>query len=98
LPAHRESGNFKERIDALLDHHEVRLAEALSIVAREPGRTCYEIASQMKWRIRGGGWDSFPLSQLYFAVGETRSHLRHLEVRGEVKTETDGGAERFTTV
>jgi glyoxylase-like metal-dependent hydrolase (beta-lactamase superfamily II) len=96
LPAHREGGNFKDRIDALLDHHEARLIEALNIVAREPGQTCYEIASQMKWRVRGGGWDSFPLSQLYFAVGETKSHLRHLEVRGEIKIETADGADRFT--
>jgi glyoxylase-like metal-dependent hydrolase (beta-lactamase superfamily II) len=98
LPGHRESGNFKERIDALLDHHEARLDEALNIVARNPGQTCYEIASRMKWRVSGGTWDSFPLSQLYFAVGETRSHLRHLEVGGKIKIETAAGTERFTAI
>jgi glyoxylase-like metal-dependent hydrolase (beta-lactamase superfamily II) len=96
LPGHRESGNFKERIESLLDHHEARLKEALSIVMREPGQTCYEIASQMKWKVSGGKWDSLPLSQLYFAVGEAKSHLRHLEVRGEIKIETLGGTDRFT--
>jgi glyoxylase-like metal-dependent hydrolase (beta-lactamase superfamily II) len=96
LPGHRESGNFKDRIDALLEHHEARLEEALSIAAQRPGQTCYEIASRMTWKVSGGNWDAFPLSQLYFAVGEAKSHLRHLEVSGKIKIETLDGVERFT--
>jgi glyoxylase-like metal-dependent hydrolase (beta-lactamase superfamily II) len=95
LPGHRESGDFVPRIDALLDHHESRLEEARKIVAAKGGQTCYEIASQMKWRIRHNDWNEFPLSQIYFAVGEAASHLRTLVVRGAVRVEKEDGVNRY---
>ncbi|MDR1043212.1 MAG: MBL fold metallo-hydrolase [Clostridiales Family XIII bacterium] len=95
LPGHRESGCFASRIDALLDHHKSRLEEALNIVAAKDGQTCYEIASQMTWKIRHNNWSEFPLSQIYFAVGEAASHLRHLVVCGDVRVEKREGVNRY---
>jgi hypothetical protein len=95
LPAHRESGDFKDRVEQLLLHHENRLAEALDIVTKKAAQSCYEIASQMTWKISDNSWSAFPLSQKYFAVGEARSHLRHLEARGNVRAETLDGVDHF---
>jgi glyoxylase-like metal-dependent hydrolase (beta-lactamase superfamily II) len=98
LPGHREVGDFKPRVNALIAHHETRLAEALAIVGRKGGQTCYEVASRMKWKIRCNSWDEFPLSQVYVAVGEAASHLRHLVVRGEARIETVDDVEHFYAV
>jgi glyoxylase-like metal-dependent hydrolase (beta-lactamase superfamily II) len=95
LPGHRESGDFGARVDELVRHHEARLAETLGIVEREGGLTCYEIASRMKWKVRSRGWSEFPPSQIYFAVGEAASHLRRLEVSGQVRVESVDGADRY---
>jgi glyoxylase-like metal-dependent hydrolase (beta-lactamase superfamily II) len=95
LPAHRERGDFKTRVEQLLLHHENRLAEVLDIVAGKAAQSCYEIASRMTWRISDNNWSAFPLSQKYFAVGEARSHLRHLEARGNIRAEAPDGVDRF---
>ena len=82
LPGHRETGRFHARIAALLNHHEKRLARCLQIVKRKPDQTVCEIASQMRWKIRGSSWEDFPMPQKWFAVGEAASHLQHLEACG----------------
>lgn len=85
LPAHREeTGKLAPRVDELLDHHEMRLNNTLQVVAEEPGLTGYQIAGRMRWRIRSKSWEDFPLTQKFFAVGETLAHLDYLEVRGLV--------------
>lgn len=89
LPAHRGTGDFHQRVDALLAHHEGRLDEAASILCRTPGSTIYDIAGQMTWSIRAKSWAEFPPAQKIFAVGECRAHLDHLEARGRVQKETD---------
>ncbi len=84
LPAHRGSGDMRQRIDALLLHHEERLEEALQIVREAPGIHAYDLAGRMRWRIRARNWEEFPLTQKWFAVGETIAHLDHLVARGVI--------------
>ena len=91
FPGHREfkGDDYYLRIDRLIQHHEKRLAEALSIIKRNPGSNAVEICSQMTWKIRCNGWDDFPVTQRFFAVGETLSHLDYLLARGEIIREED---------
>ena len=87
LPAHRHSGDFFARIDALLLHHRNRVAETLSIVKAYPGLTAYAITSRMTWDIRAKNWAEFPLNQKWFATGEALSHLEFLIAEGKVRRE-----------
>lgn len=98
LPAHRAPGNFKDRIDQILVHHQHRLDETLQIVRANPGRCAYDIASKMTWSIRCTSWEDFPAGQKFFAVGECMSHLDHLMVLGEVKMEMHDGLKLYYTV
>lgn len=43
--------------------------------------------------MRGKTWEEFPLSQRWFAVGETIAHLEYLMERGLAKRE-EGGEQR----
>jgi len=81
LPGHRETGRYQERIDTLIEHHQERLDEIVEIVKAVPGLTAYDIAGQMKWRIRSRSWDTFPVVQKWFAVGECIAHMDYLTKR-----------------
>lgn len=79
LPGHRASGNYHERVDVLIQHHQQRLTEVAQLIRLNPGITAYELAGQMKWRIRSAhGWRDFPVLQKYYAVGECLSHCDYL--------------------
>jgi glyoxylase-like metal-dependent hydrolase (beta-lactamase superfamily II) len=88
LPGHRESGDFYARIDGIIKHHDARLAEVITVMGEMTRRVAYDIASKMTWKITGD-WKAFPIAQKFFAVGESRSHLRYLELRGMVRRERD---------
>jgi len=81
LPGHRQRGDYHPRIDALAAHHDRRLGEVIQAVTKTPGITGYEIAGQMKWKIRARDWEDFPPVQKYFAVGECLAHLDYLVKR-----------------
>ena len=95
LPGHRKPGNYRERIDQLLAHHERRLAETLRIIRETPGLCGYDIAGRMKWKIRAKNWQEFPPTQKWFAVGECFSHLNYLLKRGEIRRECESGLCRY---
>ena len=97
LPGHRKTGDFHARIDELLKHHEVRLAEAERIIRNEPGLTAYEIAGRMRWKIYAQNWDEFPAPQKIFAVGECQSHLDYYLLRDIITREIDGQVYRYYT-
>lgn len=84
LPGHRESGEYHERILQLLNHHEQRLEEVRQIVQNMPGLCAYEIAQEMKWKIKPSYWDDFPVTQQWFATGECMAHLDHLRYSGNI--------------
>ena len=85
LPAHRKTGDFYARIDAICQHHQLRLAEALRIVQTHPKSNAYDIAGHMQWSMRGRDWDHFPMHQKWFAVGEAIAHLEYLMAQGKIR-------------
>ena len=95
LPGHRKPGDFHARVDELLQHHEIRLANVKHILQHEPGLTAYEIAGRMRWKIRADSWADFPATQKIFAVGECMSHLDFLRLRGAITREQDGEVYRY---
>lgn len=79
LPAHRKVEiSVYERIDQLKKHHAERLEEIVEIIKNSGTQNALQIASQLKWSMRGKDWSEFPIQQKWFAVGETMSHLDYL--------------------
>lgn len=96
LPAHRpETGALDGRIDELRAHHHQRIQNMLHVVNESSGLTAYEIAGRMKWSIRSKNWEDFPLTQKFFAVGETLAHLDYLVIRGKVVCKKDAETFRY---
>ena len=98
LPAHRGQGVLTERVDALFRHHDRRLNETLRILREQPGLNAFELAGKMTWRIRARSWEDFPLTQKWFAVGETVSHLEHLMALGQLTSVMENGVELYFAV
>ena len=96
LPGHRRLlRNCRERIDELKRHHDKRADEILSVLSGG-AQNAYQIASGMTWDLDYASWDSFPVAQKWFATGEAIAHLRWLEERGEVRTETEANNVTFS--
>lgn len=94
LPAHRKHDmDVYVRISQIISHHLLRLCETVDVLAEQPDCHATEIASHLKWSMRGKEWAEFPLSQRWFAVGETIAHLEYLMERGLVGR-SEGGAQR----
>ena len=90
LPAHGPpGGSVHARVDALLDHHDVRLGQAAAALRGGP-RTAYEVATGLAWTSRQRRFAELdPFNQL-LAVLETALHLNLLAHRGEVATREAG--------
>lgn len=100
FPGHRgESETVYLRIDEIIRHHHERLEDIL-VILKEKNRemSAYEIASLMKWNLRGKPWDEFPDNQKWFAIGETLSHLDYLVNTKKIKKYKDGTEEIFKYV
>lgn len=95
LPGHRESGDYHERIQELLVHHEKRVKQALDIIKENPGLCAVEITQRMSWKIKAKNWDEFPIPQKWYATGEGLSHLDYLLARGKIKKELKDGLYRY---
>lgn len=98
LPAHRSTKgvNVYDRIEQLIVHHQNRLKDTENIVSKNPDSTAYEIAAYMKWQMRGKNWEEFPITQRWFAVGETIAHLDYLMQKGKVSCQIDSnGIHRY---
>lgn len=98
LPGHRKPGDYHERIQHLLHHHAQRVDEALFVVQENPGLNAYEIAGRMKWKIRADSWETFPVIQKWFAVGECLSHLDYLQAQGKLARRMQGDCWRYTVL
>ena len=98
LPGHRSTfRNQKERIQELKQHHQARLDEVISILARGK-QNAFHIASQMTWDIGYRSWDLLPPAQKLFAFGEALAHLKYLEEEGAVGRAIEGDGILFFTV
>jgi glyoxylase-like metal-dependent hydrolase (beta-lactamase superfamily II) len=88
LPGHRAAfTNFRERIQELKHHHQVRANEVLSILEKENNKDAFQVASQMTWDMSYESWELFPLMQKWFATGEASAHLKYLEEEGKIRRE-----------
>ncbi|MEG1633902.1 MAG: MBL fold metallo-hydrolase [Oscillospiraceae bacterium] len=97
LPGHRGVPcDMKTRIDQIIEHHGARLKEILDTLDLHPGITAYELSSRMSWNIRAdGGWENYPVPQIWFAVGETGAHLEYLLPRGMITRERRDGVDLY---
>ncbi|MDO4531366.1 MAG: MBL fold metallo-hydrolase [Bacillota bacterium] len=97
FPAHRKNEmDVYVRIAQIIEHHLVRMQETVEALSAHPNSHATEIAAHLKWSMRGKTWAEFPLSQRWFAVGETMAHLDFLVVRGMAeKTEGERNAYRL---
>ncbi|MBQ5952049.1 MAG: MBL fold metallo-hydrolase [Lachnospiraceae bacterium] len=95
LPGHRESGDYRARVDELLESHRMRLAEVESILQEEPGLSAFEVTRQMHWRVRAAAWKDVPDRHKWFAFGEGLAHLDYLCAAGRVRRELTDGTWRY---
>ncbi|MCL2529023.1 MAG: MBL fold metallo-hydrolase [Coriobacteriia bacterium] len=96
LTSHRAIGtSITERIEEIKEHHQERLDFAHDLIRQFPNLTAYELASRFKWKMRGKGWDDFPIQQKWFAVGETLAHLNWLLYDGQIEKWLDGNSYRY---
>jgi glyoxylase-like metal-dependent hydrolase (beta-lactamase superfamily II) len=90
LPAHGPvTGSTHDRVNELLAHHDLRLAEIHQAVLAGHA-TAYEVARAIRWtrRLRLFG-ELDPMGQ-FLAVNETGAHLDVLAIRGQVTREISG--------
>jgi glyoxylase-like metal-dependent hydrolase (beta-lactamase superfamily II) len=79
LPGHRNIlHDMGRRIEQLKEHH-VRRSEEVLLLLKGGLKTAYQVAGGMTWDIDCDSFELFPLSQRWFAVGETIAHLYYLE-------------------
>jgi glyoxylase-like metal-dependent hydrolase (beta-lactamase superfamily II) len=91
LPAHGPAGGrVHARVDALLAHHDHRLADIAEVLATGAS-TAYDIATQIGWTSRRRKFvDLDPFNQM-LAVFETALHLELLVTRGEATVRDEDG-------
>ena len=96
LPGHRRVVNDTAgRINALKEHHQIRLDAVLEILKAGP-MIATEVASKMQWSMRGMTWDEFPPPQKWFATNEALSHLDHLVALQCITQEEHNGKVHFS--
>jgi glyoxylase-like metal-dependent hydrolase (beta-lactamase superfamily II) len=82
LPAHGPvAASVHARVDELLHHHDVRLAQCGDALAGG-ARTAYEVATQLPWTRHERRFDELSGFDRLMAVHETRAHLAVLDMRG----------------
>ncbi len=87
---HREmTENAYSRIASLRVHHTNRCAEALQMLKLHGPMTSWDAAAHMTWDIDAKDWESFPLSQKWFATGEADAHFVFLNHNGKVRLHYD---------
>ncbi len=85
LPAHEyRFGNLPARVNALLEHHRDRLDEVLTALFRTPGAHTLDVATSLTW---SRPWAETTGMLRRAAIGETYSHLVHLQMLGLVARE-----------
>lgn len=90
LPGHRRLiKDHRGRIAELKEHHRVRLEEVLTILAHGPA-DAYTVATRMSWDIHPK-WESFPVTQKWFATGEALAHVIYLYDQRKIKQEEAPG-------
>ncbi|NGP04346.1 MBL fold metallo-hydrolase [Rhodococcus sp. 14C212] len=93
FPAHEyRFRGVASRAQALLGHHEERLAEIADVVSRHPGSTAWEVSTRISW---SRPFETMPPRLRRLAVRETDAHLLVLADR-EVVTGCGTDPDRWT--
>ncbi|WP_106768549.1 MBL fold metallo-hydrolase [Paenibacillus faecalis] len=92
-PGHRHPfTHYRERIDALLLHHEERLTDIAGMLSRAGGLTAFEVCTALFG-------DQLGIHQMRFAMCEALAHLAELVRQGRAEQrETEAGVYRFRLV
>lgn len=96
LPAHGPVGmSSHERVDQLLDHHELRLTQCLA--AFDTGRelTAHDVALTLHWTRHERAFETLDLFNSALATMETRVHLLLLVARGKLMSTTVDGRDVY---
>jgi hypothetical protein len=94
---------MRDRIDQLFVHHRGRLGQAKKIILDNPGIDAYRVAQGLTWKVHKNdnkpakSWEDFPISQKWFAFGETLSHLDYLTADGAITREVKNGIAGYYT-
>lgn len=96
LPAHGPvTGSTHDRVNELLAHHDVRLAEIHQAVLAGHA-TPYEVAKAIKWTRRQRLFGELDLFSQVMSINETAAHLEVLAIRGQVTREVSAdGADTY---
>jgi glyoxylase-like metal-dependent hydrolase (beta-lactamase superfamily II) len=85
LPAHGPvAPSVHARVDQLVAHHEVRLAQTEDAV-RAGAATAYDVARRLVWTRRERSFAEMDLFNRMLAVGETWAHLQLLVAQGRIR-------------
>lgn len=96
LPAHGPvTGSSHERVNELLAHHDLRLADTRQAV-QSGCATAYEAARAIRWTRHLRRFSELDTMSQFMAVSETAAHLEVLAVRGElIRRSSDEGVDLF---
>lgn len=84
LPAHEHIfTGLKDRIKAILEHHQARKQAIVDTIRHQP-RTAYDISGRIPWETMGVPWEKLAAFDKRAAVTETLAHLFSLEGEGKV--------------
>ena len=97
LPAHGPTTeSTHSRVEALLAHHEERLAATAKAVANGAS-TAFEVANALTWTRHRRAFDELDMFNQIMAVHETMAHLEVLAERGGLTRSAADGIVRFAT-
>jgi glyoxylase-like metal-dependent hydrolase (beta-lactamase superfamily II) len=95
LPAHGPTTDSTHaRVEALLGHHEERLAATAKAVANGAS-TAFEVANALTWTRHRRAFDDLDMFNQIMAVHETMAHLEVLAERGGLNRSVADGIVRF---
>ncbi len=96
LPAHGPVvESLHGRIDELLAHHDLRLADAYQAVV-SGNSTAYEVARKLRWTSRGRDFLDLDLFNQVLAVFESKYHLDLLSFRGQLDASLEDEVVRYS--
>jgi glyoxylase-like metal-dependent hydrolase (beta-lactamase superfamily II) len=95
LPAHGPvTDSTHQRIDALTEHHRVRLSAMLTAVG-EGARTAFEVASAIQWTRRNRELAALNDFNQFLAIAETGAHLDLLVAQDGLTCSSQDGASGY---
>ncbi|TJW09944.1 MBL fold metallo-hydrolase [Parvibacter caecicola] len=94
--AHGEpSSSYRERVEWLIRHHELRLEAIVDMVAHRPNMSGYEIIRALDWNVPAGNWEDIAPLQRWCILKEGIAYLQCLVEEGRASASCDDGILRY---